>query len=90
MFFNPTGIQSPVGALFSPVLLLLLRRNQLNLNNEQRKHLAGTLRIVNFAQFAAFGWPALNNGDYIVLLLVILAFVNAAIVSLYVLEGCKS
>ncbi|MFZ5593699.1 MAG: hypothetical protein ACOY4D_05480 [Pseudomonadota bacterium] len=37
----------------------------MRLNTEQAKHLAETFRAVAFAQFAAFGYVAIQKQDYI-------------------------
>jgi len=45
------------------------------MNNEQAKHLAGTLRAVAFAQFAVYGYTALQQSDWLSFFVSTLTFI---------------
>ena len=58
----------------------------MKLNNEQAKHLAGTLRIVAVAQFAAFGWAAIQSSDWLGTLWPTTLFILLEFIALYALQ----
>jgi len=57
----------------------------MRLNKEQSKHLADTARLVAIAQFAAFGYTALTEQQYLMTLLSTLVFVEFESMALFLL-----
>ncbi len=59
----------------------------MKLNKEQAKHLADTARIVAVAQFAAFGYTATVNQQYLIAVISSLWFFAAEWLAVMLLEG---
>jgi hypothetical protein len=59
------------------------------LNEAQARHLAGSLRAVGLGQLAAFGYSAIQAGEWVALLLSVSFYVMAEGFALLVLEGLE-
>jgi hypothetical protein len=61
----------------------------IEMNESQCRHLAGSLRAVGLGQLAAFGYSAIQAGEWVALLLSVSFYLMAEGFALLVLEGVE-
>ncbi len=56
------------------------------MNENQRKHVANSLRIIGLAQFASYGYLAIGTGEWLLAFVSASAYVGLEVVAFFVLK----